>query len=273
MTEIPNWILSIDPGGSYTGVVLARLQQGVLTPVDGLTFRRLEAERDTEHTGTPAYCRRLMMDAIYAMLDKHGIEGDVGLAVCVETMVPPKPMPRPGNDGRFVPMAVWRADFGAYAILGAVCVVFPDAILVAPNKHDLKKDYPSVLKGRRPKSWMATGSSERGHQRAAFSIMLAGLNLAGIKCKVAPDGAPPVGVDADDLAAAVAAIKARLKAETSSLAMLVDATFKACPKVTGEDLVDLMLAASQAIKPSKDPIGLRARLAARLDSFNVDSLI
>jgi len=36
---------------------------------------------------------------------------------------------------------------------------------------------------------------------------------------------------------------------------------------------DLMLAASQAIKPSKDPIGLRARLAARLDSFNVDSLI
>jgi hypothetical protein len=260
MNEIPNWVLSVDPGGQTTGVVLARLNLSILTPVDGCSFQRLEAERDTLHTGEPDYCRRLIGDAIWSMLDKHGVQGDDGLAVCVETLVPPRPMP--GSGGRVVPMAVWRGLFGAHAVLGAITAIWPDAILVAPDGHDLKKDtYPSVLKGRRPKSWMSTSSSERQHQRAAWSIMLAGLDQAGIEFTVAADGAPPVGVDPGDLAAVVVAIQGRLKAEKSSLALLVEA------------LIDLALAAAEAISASKDPIALRARLAARLDSINVASLI
>lgn len=271
MTEHANFVLSIDPGGQTTGVVLARLDRGILAPIDGLSFQRLAAERDTLHTGEPDYVRRLLGDGVFSILDKHRVGEDTVL-VCVETLVPPKPMP--GSGGHVVPMAVWRGLFGAHAVLGAITAVWPDAVMVPPDGHDLKKDtYPAVLKGRRPKNWSATGSSERQHQRAAWSIMLAGLKQAGIEFTVAENGAPPVGIDPVDLAAAVAAIRARLRTEKSSLALLIDTVFKTCPHLTGDDLVDLALAASQAIRPSKDPADLRLRLAARLESYKVDELI
>lgn len=271
MSKNATWALSVDPGGQTTGLLLCRLRDGVITPVDGVSFQRLAEERDTDHRGEPNYVRRLFRDGVYAMLDKHGV-GDEGLMVCVETLVPPRPMP--GSKGHMVPMAVWRGLFCAHAAMGAVCAVFgDDVILVAPDGHDLKKlIYPAVLRGRRPAAWMA-GSSERQHQRAAFSIMLAGLTQAGIAYTVAPDGAPPVGVAAADLAAAIAAIRLRLKSEKSSLELLVSATFTACHHLTGEQLVDCALAATEEIKPSRDPIALRARLSSRLDSFAADSLI
>jgi hypothetical protein len=267
MNETPIWILSLDPGGQTTGACLARLDRGVLTPVDGLSFRRLETERDTVHTGEPEYVRRLLGDGIWSMLDKHDVADD-GLQVVVETLVPPQP-----KYGKVVPMAVWRGLFGAHAILGAVASIWPEAILVCPDKHDLKKDYPAVLKSRRPKSWMSSGSSERQHQRAAWSIMLAGLKQAGIEFTVVPDGAPPAGVNADDLAAVVAAIKRRLLTEKSGLALLIDTTLKTRPALMGDALIDTALAAAETIKPSKNPGDLRVRLAASLHSLNVDSLI
>ena len=170
-------------------------------------------------------------------------------------------------------MKVCRDVLAAAPVLGGVVAVFPDAILVAPDGHDKKKGiYPSVLWGRRPESWMS-GSSERKHQRAAWSILLAGLKQAGIPFAVAPDGAPPSGVDVGDLAAVVAAIRLRLRTEKSSLALLIDTTFKTRPELTGGDLVDLALAAAQQIKQSKDPAALRVRLAAALDSLNADTLV
>jgi hypothetical protein len=206
------------------------------------------------------------------MLDRHAVRDD-NLLVVVETLVPPKPMP--GSKGHVVPMAVWRSLFGAHAVLGATTGIWPNAILVAPNGHDLKKDYPAVLMGRKPKSWMS-GSSERKHQRAAWSILLSGLEQAGIPFKVAPDDAPLLAVDdvdADDLAAVVAVIRLRLRTEKSSLALLIDTTFKTRPALTGGDLVDLALAAAETIKPSKDPAALRARLAAALDSLYAHTLV
>jgi hypothetical protein len=269
VSETPNWILGIDPGASTTGICLAKLQNGVLAPIDGLSFHRLESERDTIHTGEPDYVRRLLGDGIWTMLDKHHV-GE-GLMVCVETLVPPKPMPRSG--GRVVPMAVWRGLFAAHAVLGAVVAVFPNAWLVAPDGHDKKKGiYPSVLWGRTPRSW-STGSSGREHQRAAWSILLTGLEQAKIEFRVALDDALPVTVDPGDLAAVVAAIKRRLETEATSLALLISTTFITRPALTGDDLVDLALVAAQQILPSKDPAALRLRLAVALDSLNADSLV
>jgi hypothetical protein len=271
MTETPNWILGVDPGGQTTGLVLARLQNGILTPTDGLSFQRLESERDTLHSGEPDYVRRFLGEGVWTILDRHAVH-DEDLLVAVETLVPPRPV---SSDSRIVPMAVWRGLFGAHAILATTVAVWPDAILVFPDGHDEKKGtYPRVLWGRKPKSWMA-GSSARKHQRAAWSILLSGLKQAGIPFKVAPDDAPLLGVDvdADDLAAVVAAIRLRLRTEKSSLALLIDTTFKTRPELTGGDLVDLALAAAETIKPSKDPTALHARLAAALDSLAADSLV
>lgn len=270
MTKTPNWILGVDPGGQTTGLVLARLQNGILTPIDGLSFQRLESERDTLHSGEPDYVRRLLGEGIWAILDRHAVD-DEDLLVAVETVLPPKPMP--GSKGHVVPMAVWRSLFGAHGVLGAIVAIWPNATLVAPNGHDLKRGYPAVLMGRRPKSWSAAGSDQRQHQRAAWSILLTGLEQVGIHFKVASDGAPPSGVDAGDLAAVVAAVRLRLRTEKSSLALLIDTTFKTRPELTGCDLVDLAFAAAETIKPSKDPAALHARLAAALDSLAVDSLV
>jgi hypothetical protein len=206
------------------------------------------------------------------LLDKHGV-GDDNVLVCVETVVVPKPMP--GSKGHVVPMAVWRDLFGTCAVLGAITAIWPDSTLVAPNGHDKKKGiYPGVLEGRRPKSWMSTGSpGERQHQRAAWSIMLVGLRQAGVAFTVAEDDAPMVRVDAGDLAAVVTAIRARLKSEKSSLALLIDTTFVTRPALSGDALVDTALAAAESIKRSKDPAALRVRLAASLNSLSADSLV
>jgi hypothetical protein len=61
------------------------------------------------------------------MLDKHGVADD-HVDVYVETLVPPTPVKKGTS---IVPMAIWRHQLGAWAVLGAVTAMWPDAWLVA----------------------------------------------------------------------------------------------------------------------------------------------
>ena len=285
MTQHPRWVLAVDPGAQHTGVVLCRLVEGVLSPIDGVSVQRLNEERPALHKGGPTYGRRVL-STLYEMLDKHGV-GDDGLMVAVETVVLPTGFAGP---------RVWLGLIGTNGILLLVAGAWPDAALVAPDRADKKPGYPPALWRHHPKSWMGHGGSDkREHQRSAFMVAVAGLHQAGHAFTAAVVSAPGAGqksftlvadsteiafneaadstgttaVDKANLAVAVAvaAIRLRLKTEQPSYVLLAGATKSACPEMAGEDLVDLALAASQVVmtRASAGELAtLRARLAAEL---------
>jgi len=171
--------------------VLAALSPDGPVPVDGVTLDRTENEKDTRHMGAPMYVRRVI-EACLRMLEKHHVADDA-VQVCVETMVPPTPV-KAGTS--VVPMAVWRYALGAWAVLGGVAAVWPEARLIAPAAADHQAVYPDVLWGRTPAGWTA-GGSQRQHQRAAWAVLLSGLAQLGTipaTAPVVPAPAPP-GVD------------------------------------------------------------------------------
>ncbi len=146
--------LAVDPGGQHTGIVLAELRPDGPVPVDGVTLDRTEDERDTRHMGAPMYVRRVI-EACFAIMEKHHVADDA-VQIIAETMVPPTPV-QPGTS--IVPMAIWRHQLGAWAVLGGVAAVFPDARLVAPAAADHQAEYPDLLRGRTPPGWTRAGHS------------------------------------------------------------------------------------------------------------------
>lgn len=305
------FVLAVDPGGMNVGVVLCSLADGVLSPVDGVSIKRTDAEDDTRHTGGPVYARRVIQ-ILFEMLDKHGVADD-DLLVAVETVVVPKPYdprrvaaakPKPGSRGKFTPRGIWQPLLGTSVILGAVAAVWPKAVLVAPDSADEKVFYPAPLWRLHPKGWVGAGDDggdERKHQRSAWSIAVDALRgsgaaftaavvsspgraqrsatliagSTGVTFREAPDSVPPavvepsnssapVGVDPGNLDRVMAALRERIGSEKSTLVLLAEVTSATCPEVTGEALVELALAAGQAVKPTKNPATLRANLAELL---------
>jgi len=252
--------MAVDPGGQHTGIVLAEPRPDGPVPVDGVTLDRTEAEKDVRHMGAPQYVRRVIV-ACMEMLEKHGV-ADEEVTVVVETMVPPTPV-QPGTS--IVPMAVWRHQLGAWAVLGAVAAVWPDARLVAPAAADHQAEYPGLLRGRTPPGWTA-GGSQRQHQRAAWAVLLSGIAQTGTSPAAptvpAPEIPPvanpePTPSPVDRVAALVA----------SGGAMSVTALLGAATTVWGEgdtsDRISLALAGAMVLRPETDRDRMRLRLSAR----------
>lgn len=265
------YALAVDPGGQHTGIVLAERTDAGPVPVDGVTLERLEAERDTRHMGCPQYVRRVIA-ACFAMLEKHGVADDA-VQIIVETMVPPTPVKSGTN---VVPMAVWRHAFGAWAVLGGVAAVFPDARLIAPAAADHQAKYPDVLWGRTPPGWTA-GGSQRQHQRAAWAVLLSGL----AQTETTPASAPAVPISEPAAVAVPEAVPSPMGAAVPRLtpvqlvvervsaggAMSVSCLFAAASQVwadgTASDRIALAVAAAMTLRPETDRDRMVARLTAK----------
>jgi len=261
--------MAVDPGGQHTGIVLAELADTGPVPVDGVTLERLEDERDTRHMGCPQYVRRVIAAAM-EMLEKHSVADDE-VTVIVETMVPPTPV-KAGT--KLVPMAIWRHQLGAWAVLGGVAAVWPDARLVAPAAADHQAEYPDLLWGRTPPGW-TTGGSQRQHQRAAWAVLRSGL----AQTDTSPASAPPVPVS-EPVAVAVAVpepmgvavprltpVQRVVELVNAGGAMSVSALLASAGQVwsdgTVSDRCSLALAAAMALRPETDRDRMHARLTAR----------
>ncbi len=272
--------MAVDPGGQHTGIVLAELHPEGPVPIDGLTLERLEAERDTRHMGAPQYVRRVI-EACMTMLEKHGVTDDA-VQVCVETMVPPTPV-----KASFVPMAIWRHQLGAWAVLGGVAAVFPDARLIAPAAADHQAKYPGLLWGRTPPGWTA-GGSQRQHQRAAWAVLLSGLAQRGTspepapaapapEPEVAPEAelaadqhevceqtrAAPMGVAVPRLTPVQLVVERVTAGGAMSVSGLFDAATQVWPEGTTSDRVALALASAMELRPETDRQRMTARLTAK----------
>jgi len=262
------YALAVDPGGQHTGIVLAGLTDTGPVPVDGLTLERLESEKDVRHMGAPQYVRRVIA-ACFAMMEKHGVADDE-VQVIVETMVPPTPVQAGTN---VVPMAVWRHALGAWAVLGGVAAVFPDARLIAPAAADRQAEYPAELKGRTPPGWTA-GGSQRQHQRAAWAVLRSGLAQTGTSPVTAPvvpapepvavavPEAVPMGVAVPRLTLVQQVVERVNAGGAMSVSALLDAATQVWPDGSTSDRVALAVAAAMALRPETD----RDRMAARLEA-------
>jgi len=253
---VNRYALGVDPGGQHTGIVLAELRPDGPVPVDGVTLDRTEEEKDIRHMGAPRFVRRVI-EACMDMLAKHSVADDA-VQVMVETMLPPTPV-QPGTS--IVPMAIWRHALGAWAVLGGVAAVWPDARLVAPAAADHHAEYPDVLKGRTPAGWTA-GGSQRQHQRAAWAVLLSGIAQLGNIPATAPEptfvaSPAPELTPVDRVAALVTAGGAM------SVSALLDAAGTVWVEGTVSDRVALALAAATALRPETDQARMRARLTAR----------
>jgi len=260
---VNKYALAVDPGGEHTGIVLAAISDAGPVPFDGVTLDRTENERDTRHTGCPGYVRRVIA-ACMDMLEKAGV-GDDELTVIVETMVPPTPVQAGTN---VVPMAIWRHSLGAWAVLGGVAAVFPDARLVAPAAADHKAEYPAKLKGRTPPGW-TTGGSQRQHQRAAWAVLVSGLAQTGTipETPVVPVREPvavpePMGVAVPRLTLVQQVVERVNAGGTMSISALLDAATQTWPEGTTSDRVALAVAAAMTLRPETN----RERMAARLEA-------
>ncbi len=261
------YALAVDPGGQHTGIALAELTDAGPVPIDGLTLDRLEAERDTRHMGAPQYVRRVIA-ACFAMLEKHGVTDDV-VQVCVETMLPPTPVKSGTN---VVPMAVWRGGLGAWAVLGAVAVVWPEARLIAPAAADHQAKYPDLLWGRTPTGWTA-GGSQRQHQRAAWAVLLSGLAQTGNSPATAPaapvsepaavPGAAPMGVAAPKLTLVQLVCERVTAGGAMSVSALLAAATEVWPEGTASDRIALAVAAAMALRPETNRERMHDRLTMR----------
>jgi len=263
------YALAVDPGGQHTGIVLAELRPDGPVPIDGVTLERLDSEKDVRHMGCPQYVRRVIATC-FAMMEKHHVGDDV-VQVCVETMVPPTPV-KPGTN--VVPMAIWRHQLGAWAVLGGVAAVFPDARLVAPAAADHQAKYPDLLWGRTPTGWTA-GGSQRQHQRAAWAVLRSGLAQTGsspappvvpapeLPPAAVPEAAPvPMGVAVPRLTLVQQVVERVNAGGTMSISALLDAATQTWPEGTTSDRVALAVAAAMALRPETD----RDRMAARLEA-------
>jgi len=263
---VNRYALAVDPGGQHTGIVLAELTPDGPVPIDGVTLERLESEKDVRHMGCPQYVRRVI-EACFAMLEKHGVADDA-VQVCVETMLPPTPV-KP--DTNVVPMAVWRHALGAWAVLGAVAAVFPDARLIAPAAADHQAKYPGLLWGRTPAGWTA-GGSQRQHQRAAWAVLVSGLAQRGAIPATAPAvpvsepvavAVPePMGIAVPRLTPVERVAELVTAGGAMSIGALLAAATEVWPGGSTSDRVSLALAAAMGLRPT-DRDKLRARLEAR----------
>jgi len=261
------YALAVDPGGQHTGIVLAELTPDGPVPVDGVTLDRTGEERDTRHMGAPQYVRRVIA-ACFAMLEKHGVADDA-VQVCVETMVPPTPVKSGTN---VVPMAVWRGGLGAWAVLGAVAAVFPDARLIAPAAADHQAAYPDLLWGRTPPGWTA-GGSQRQHQRAAWAVLVSGLaqmetSPASAPAVPAPEpaavpGAAPMGVAAPRLTLVQQVVERITAGGAMSVTALLEAATEVWPGGTTSDRCSLAVAASVELRPETNRERMHDRLTMR----------
>lgn len=264
-----HFAMAVDPGGQHTGIVLAELHPDGPVPVDGVTLERLESEKDTRHMGAPQYARRVI-EACMTMLEKHGVADDE-VQVFVETMLPPTPV-----KASFVPMAIWRHQLGAWAVLGAVAVAWPDARLIAPAAADHQAEYPAVLKGRTPPGWTA-GGSQRQHQRAAWAVLLSGL----AQTETTPETAPVVPVSepaavavpepcSEPMGTAVPRLTpVQLVCErvtaggVTSVSALLDAATAVWGEGSVSDRVALAVAAAMTLRPETDRERMHDRLTMR----------
>ncbi len=261
------YALAVDPGGQHTGIALAELTDTGPVPVDGVTLERLEAERDTRHMGAPQYVRRVI-EACMTMLEKHGVTDDA-VQVCVETMVPPTPV-KPGTN--VVPMAVWRHALGAWAVLGGVAAIWPEARLIAPAAADHQAKYPDLLWGRTPPGWTA-GGSQRQHQRAAWAVLRSGLAQTGTIPATTPavpapepvavPEAAPMGVAVPRLTLVQQVVERVNAGGVTSVTALLDAATEVWPGGTTSDRVALAVAAAMALRPETDRDRMTARLEAK----------
>jgi len=299
------YALAVDPGGQHTGIVLAELADTGPVPVDGVTLERTEEERDTRHMGAPQYVRRVI-EACLTMLEKHGVAEDA-VQVFVETMLPPTPV-KAGTS--IVPMAIWRHQLGAWAVLGGVAIAWPDARLIAPAAADHQAEYPDVLKGRTPAGW-TTGGSQRQHQRAAWAVLLSGLAqtqrrfgeaelaadqhevceqtraegtipetapvVTAPEPEVAPEavpGAAPMGVAVPRLTPVQLVCERVTAGGVTSVTALFDAATQVWPVGTTSDRVALAVAAAMTLRPETDRDRMHDRLmdkAAELEGTPAES--
>jgi hypothetical protein len=235
--------VGVDPGASHTGVVLARLawsSDGVpsLAVADGVTIDRRPAERVGWHAGAPLYARRVVAE-ITALLDRHS-ERCPSL-VAVESLVGPSPVRLPGAQRGAVSARVAGHAVDAAITLGAVAGAWPDAWLSAPADADHRGDWPPELRGRRPRSW-SPGGNARQHQRAAWSVLAAGLE------------------DRQRWRAGAAAL-ALADTRRSLSALLAAASDLAGPLAQPGEIVDIAMRAAVVLDPATPP-SVRERLAA-----------
>lgn len=258
------YALAVDPGGQHTGIVLASLSPDGPVPLDGLTLERLESERDTRHMGAPRFVQRVI-EACMQMVEKHGV-GDDELTVIVETMLPPTPV-QPGTN--VVPMAIWRHALGAWAVLGGVAAVWPDARLVAPAAADHQAVYPAKLKGRTPPGW-TPGGSQRQHQRAAWAVLRSGLAQTGTipETPVVPASEPvavpePMGVAVPRLTPVQLVVERVTAGGAMSVSALLEGATQVWPGGAVSDRVALALAAAMALRPETNRQRMHDRLEAK----------
>jgi len=265
------YAMAVDPGGQHTGVVLVELTDAGPVCVDGVTLDRTEEERDTRHMGCPGYVRRTIA-ACMTMLEKHHVADD-DLTVCVETMLPATPVKAGTN---VVPMAVWRGGLGAWAVLGGVAAVFPDARLIAPAAADHQAEYPAELKGRTPAGWTA-GGSQRQHQRAAWAVLRSGLAQTGTNPATAPavpvsepvaiavpEATPlPMGVAVPRLTPVQQVVELVVAGGVTSVSALLAAATQVWAEGTPSDRVALALAGAMELRPETDRQRMQARLEAK----------
>ncbi len=257
------YALAVDPGGQHTGIVLASLSPDGPVPIDGLTLERLDSEKDVRHMGAPQYVRRVI-SACMEMMEKHGVADDE-VRVIVETMLPPTPVQAGTN---VVPMAIWRHALGAWAVLGGVAAVWPDARLVAPAAADHQAEYPAELWGRTPPGW-TTGGSQRQHQRAAWAVLRSGLAQLGAGPATPPATVPetqapaPMGVAVPRLTPVERVAELVTAGGVTSVSALLDAATKTWPGGSVSDRVALGLAAAARLTPALDRDRMHTRLMAR----------
>jgi len=237
---VTRYALAVDPGGQHTGLVLAELSPDGPVPIDGVTLDRTEEEKDVRHMGCPQYVRRVIA-ACMNMLEKHGVADDE-VTVVVETMLPPTPV-KAGTS--VVPMAIWRHALGAWAVLGAVAAVWPDARLIAPAAADHQAEYPDLLWGRTPPGWTA-GGPQRQHQRAPAAPVQANT----------PE---PTPVAAPKLTQVVELVN---EGGAMSVTALLDAATTVWSEGDTSDRISLALAGAMALRPETDRERMHARLAA-----------
>jgi len=253
---VTRYALAVDPGAQHTGLVLAELSPDGPVPIDGVTLDRTEEEKDVRHMGCPQYVRRVIA-ACMNMLEKHGVADDE-VTVVVETMLPPTPV-KAGTS--VVPMAIWRHALGAWAVLGAVAAVWPDARLIAPAAADHQAEYPDLLWGRTPPGCTA-GGPQRQHQRAAWSVLRSGLAQDG-RAPAAPVQAntpEPTPVAAPKLTQVVELVN---EGGAMSVTALLDAATTVWSEGDTSDRISLALAGAMALRPETDRERMHARLTAR----------
>lgn len=168
------YALAIDPALVENGLLLTDSAFDRLTCLDGWTSTRLSSEPRGQLSGAGAGYIGRVVAAAFDLLARHDLgPGDVD--VYVESIARIKPIPN--SQGKLVSARLAEDVRETSEMLGAFRAVFPQHWLVPPAGHDRRgKDYydPSVT-GRRPRGWMAGGSSSRSDQASCWSITIAGL--------------------------------------------------------------------------------------------------